>query len=161
MNKKWNEVWERIFGDIKKYGSGILIVLMVWFLLSLMGKGICPLSNLFGLPCPGCGLTRSLLLFLTGNWKASFAMHPFAGAWVLFFIVMGAERYYFNKNGRWKSVILIVLLASMLVYYIYKMKTAFPGAEPYVYLEGNLTEKRIPGYWTWIQQVLSRHLVTD
>ena len=35
----------------------------------------CMSRQLFGLHCPGCGLTRSLIHFAHGDWRASLAMH--------------------------------------------------------------------------------------
>lgn len=146
------KVGTKIREDIARYGGGILIVLVVWILLSFAGRGFCPISGLFGLPCPGCGMTRSLLLLLTGKWRASIAMQPFAGIWLFFAAAVGVERYLLGKNGKWKLGILIVLLSSMLVYYCYKMITVFPTTEPYRYQEDNITEQLFPGYSTFIQQ---------
>jgi hypothetical protein len=48
---------------------------------------LCPLDQL-GFPwCPGCGLGRSMKLFLTGAFKASFAMHPLGGFAVLVIVL--------------------------------------------------------------------------
>jgi hypothetical protein len=37
---------------------------------------ICPLKTLSGWPCPGCGLTRSLVLCAHGDWAQAFVFHP-------------------------------------------------------------------------------------
>ena len=36
---------------------------------------LCPFWLLTGIPCPGCGLTRSWILATHGDWGAAFAMH--------------------------------------------------------------------------------------
>jgi hypothetical protein len=36
----------------------------------------CPMKALTGCDCPGCGMQRSILLMLRGDWTASIAMHP-------------------------------------------------------------------------------------
>ncbi len=59
-------------------------ILLVLFGLSpvaaalLSGFPLCPSAGLFGLPCPGCGLTRATLLLLRGHFAESFALHPLA-----------------------------------------------------------------------------------
>jgi hypothetical protein len=41
------------------------------------GPVICPFRRLTGLPCPGCGLTRSWVYLTHGWWRESFLAHPF------------------------------------------------------------------------------------
>src|SRR5690606_26423686 len=41
------------------------------------GPVICPFRRLTGLPCPGCGLTRSWVYAAHGWWRESFLAHPF------------------------------------------------------------------------------------
>jgi len=37
---------------------------------------LCPLKLLVGCPCPGCGLTRSLVLCAHSDWAQAFSFHP-------------------------------------------------------------------------------------
>jgi hypothetical protein len=37
---------------------------------------VCVAQALFGIPCPGCGITRSALAFLTGNIGQAWSMNP-------------------------------------------------------------------------------------
>jgi len=56
---------------------------------SIGGVGdICPFRHLTGLPCPLCGMTRSVLCFFQGNWRASLLWHPL-GPLVGIGIIMG------------------------------------------------------------------------
>jgi len=45
--------------------------------LSLPGWD-CPFFRLTGIPCPGCGLTRAVILLLKGDLQASLRFHAFA-----------------------------------------------------------------------------------
>jgi hypothetical protein len=38
----------------------------------------CPVRTLFGVPCPGCGLTRALLSCLRGDLNDAVVTHPMA-----------------------------------------------------------------------------------
>lgn len=37
---------------------------------------VCPTKLLFGIPCPGCGITRAFNLLLNGEIKEAFMMNP-------------------------------------------------------------------------------------
>lgn len=42
-----------------------------------LGPVLCPSRWVTGLPCPGCGLSRSVSCAVRGMWTASFGYHPF------------------------------------------------------------------------------------
>ena len=42
------------------------------------GIVLCPLRRFAGVPCPGCGSTRALVLLFRGEFAAAFAMNPLA-----------------------------------------------------------------------------------
>jgi glucan phosphoethanolaminetransferase (alkaline phosphatase superfamily) len=39
---------------------------------------VCPTALFFGVPCPGCGLTRATLALFRGDLREAFALHPLA-----------------------------------------------------------------------------------
>jgi hypothetical protein len=47
---------------------------------------VCLFYNLTGLPCPGCGLTRSFVCLGHGHWRESLHWHPLGP---LFFLIFG------------------------------------------------------------------------
>lgn len=48
---------------------------------------ICPFHWLTGLPCPGCGLTRSFVAIARGDWPGAIGYHPFGP--LLFGVLLG------------------------------------------------------------------------
>ena len=38
----------------------------------------CPLKSALDVACPACGLTRAMVLFARGHWKAAIELHAFA-----------------------------------------------------------------------------------
>lgn len=96
--------------------SGILLTLGA---LIITG---CPIRRLFGVPCPGCGLTRAWICFLTGQWKAALEYHPLflAAPAALLLAVCGAP----HRNGgfgRLRQLLLMILSLLFLTCYLYRL----------------------------------------
>ena len=69
----------------KIYVSGIILLVFYH----------CPFLYFFGIPCPGCGMTRALISAARLDFKAAFYYHP------LFFVVIIAAVYMLLKlTGR-------------------------------------------------------------
>jgi hypothetical protein len=60
----------------------ILLAAVTLALVALTAWGVsawqCPVKSTLGVTCPGCGLTRAMVLWVQGHWQASFDLHAFA-----------------------------------------------------------------------------------
>jgi hypothetical protein len=98
----------------KIYGiAGALLTLVIPYFLMLNNsnhhletdQSLCPFKMLTGFPCPGCGITKSLVYFYEGDMYKSFSYHilgPFVIVFALLtIIVLSAElitkKEYFTK----------------------------------------------------------------
>src|SRR5437870_2602127 len=43
----------------------------------------CPIFHAFGIPCPGCGLTRATLFLVRGDLKQALTLHAFAPIFIV------------------------------------------------------------------------------
>jgi len=77
----------------KFYGiAGMLLMLAVPFFIGSRHSGthlesqqsLCPMKLLTGFPCPGCGITKSMVFFYEGNISKSLQHHVFGPITVLF-----------------------------------------------------------------------------
>lgn len=95
-------------------------------------QSLCPLKMLTGFPCPGCGITKSLVYFYEGDLWRSLTFHLF-GPFVMLFslatiVVLTTElitkKEYFNdylynkKTAYFVATILVVYHIIRLVYFI-------------------------------------------
>lgn len=86
--------------------------------------GLCPYRNLFGVACPGCGMSRATAHLLSGNVEAAFTYHPLVPLFVAQAVV-GSVMWFGHKRGWWKvgksavafiGVLNIVLLSGVWVF---------------------------------------------
>ncbi|MBB4136022.1 DUF2752 domain-containing protein [Gordonia humi] len=68
---------------------------------SAVGDGpvLCPFRRLTGLPCPGCGLTRSFVYTMHGDLPAAFAAHAFGPPLVAFSLVAAVTAVVRRRRG--------------------------------------------------------------
>jgi len=116
----------KIFGII-----GAIITLIIPFFLMLHNQNnhletdqsLCPFKMLTGFPCPGCGITKSLVYFYQGDIYKSLYYHVLGPFVVLFCIItivvliteLITQREYFN--GIIYNKKLAYVLACFLIFY--------------------------------------------
>lgn len=136
----------RIRKDMRSYGAALAAVVVFYFLMHILFRAFCPMVVLTGFPCPGCGLTRSILFFLTGQWERSFYIHPLGGIVVCFFGYCAWFRYIKGRKIPGCNWILVFLAGTAVILFLIRMRLYFPNRPPYTYTSGNFLEKIIPGY---------------
>lgn len=73
--------------------------------LSVAGMPLPPLcmwKNSTGIPCPGCGLTRSWVTTLNGEWRRGFAFHRLGWLTLVYVAIQGLRHlaWFFRPTGR-------------------------------------------------------------
>ena len=117
--------------------SGLLFAVSGRDLLSLAGLGVpCPLHAITGLVCPGCGMTRALLLVGQLQWGAALAQNP------LVFLLLGIAAVLLWKpnaaqaeptvagtaartarTARWPTRLTVPALALVLLHWVHALAT--------------------------------------
>lgn len=84
--------------------------------LKLLGM-TCIIKNLFGVSCPGCGMTRACFSAATFNFKQAFYYHPL---WILVIpsILLLILFYVKDKTKLFKLTIVILIILLIIVYVI-------------------------------------------
>lgn len=87
----------------------------------------CPIRFLSGIPCPGCGLTRSLAALLSGDFRTSFAFHPglifflILFILLLIFLICSAAGKADEKRRAWLLPALAFPITMILLIYIARL----------------------------------------
>lgn len=72
-------------------GAGVVAVLALgvslWFPVDGLGVDMCWFMSTFELPCPGCGLTRSVTNISHGQWATAWQYNPFGFVTYGFFLM--------------------------------------------------------------------------
>lgn len=86
---------------------------------------ICAFSNLTGIPCPGCGLTRSFVCFAHGHFLDAFHWHPLGPL-----LFSGALLYLVGTTLKWKwpseKFVLAGLAVVLLIFWGLRLYGTFP-----------------------------------
>lgn len=131
-------IWIRIRQDLKTYHRGLFLAAAYLGITSALGIPICPMVLFWGLPCPGCGMTRAALLFFQGKWNAAWQMHPFFFVLLILTAVAAAFRYGAGRSMPGLKWIVPAVLVLSILFYVYRMIRYFPGQEPMTYSPHNI-----------------------
>lgn len=94
-----------------------LYFLIVW-LLSRFGIS-CVFRWLFGIRCPGCGMTHAALALLRLDFAAAFAYHPMVFSVPLLYLYVLTDGHVF-KNKRLNIAVIILIFSGFLINYFIK-----------------------------------------
>ncbi len=81
----------------------------------------CFTKQLLGVDCPGCGLQRSLLFLIKGEFISAFLMYPAIYPMLALFVFLGINKFYPIKHSNTITIILMVsTVGFILTNYILK-----------------------------------------
>ena len=115
---------------MKKYGIFVLVVIFYMLVAMECFGGVCPISITFGIPCPGCGVTRALFFTLIGDFKTAFRYNPCIFPIFFLAIYYCVTYYIMGKRTKVTKYLLYVVAVIMILVYAYRMIFMFPGEEP-------------------------------
>ena len=123
---------DSIFGSffLNKFTTIIsLLVIIISFILSPdgLGRSTCGLYILTKLPCPACGLTRSVTSISHMKFAKAFYYHPFGFIFYIIFLFLALYNFmpekikdiikvFFIKNEDIIRYILLFLICSFMIY---------------------------------------------
>ena len=84
--------WELAAYLVRERTLGLVMLGGGLFYFALTSSGVelmpCPLLKVTGLPCPGCGMSRSCLALVHGQWAEVWRLNPFGPLFAAFWAVV-------------------------------------------------------------------------
>lgn len=114
--------WE----DLHNLRYALLGIAVYYGIVHIIFGKFCPMMIILHMPCPGCGMTRALILVLTGHWQQAWRLQPLVYGWILLGILFGINRYLLNRKPKGLKCLLVILLLGTLFLYAYRICFGFP-----------------------------------
>ena len=104
---------------IKKNTTVLLVVAGLILLTIIFDARVCPIYNIFHIPCPGCGLTRSVISLFKGHIIESFEYNilgiPIVLSALIYIVLLVAKKLYVIDNFMSKHKVIIIILSVILL----------------------------------------------
>ena len=146
-------IFKRVKADIVNIKYIALIIVIYLVVIRTVFKAVCPMVIITGLPCPGCGMTRSLISFLQFRFKESFVYNPCLIVWLFLVAYWGFCRYFAGRKPRYFTVAAVMTGLITIVVYIIRMALMFPSEPPLTYMYDNFLARIFSGYSEYIQSL--------
>lgn len=110
-----------------------LVVLFVVILSNLFDFRLCVIYNIFKIPCPGCGMTRSFILMLKGDFVQALKYSIISPLIILLYIIVIIWNFFdykTNKNtfmkytNKYKMIIIIVFAIIALIQWVINLNNS-------------------------------------
>lgn len=118
----------------------IFLYLLYALIMNILDLESCPIKYLIGLPCPGCGMTRSFICLFHFDFKGALHYNALFILLMLIAIVIILRKYSIFKKMYYSKVFWLSVGSIILLYYAYRMIYVYPN-EPIDYYFFNLLNK--------------------
>jgi hypothetical protein len=115
----------RDLSGLRLAGAGMLAVAVIRPMLPIEVVPPCPLRAVLGIPCPMCGMTRSVTSIIHGNLGHALTMQP-AGFLVVALAVVLVLNWRMPSRIRIPIWVPVVLIGLMWTYNLWKYATGRP-----------------------------------
>ena len=109
---------EKLKKDFINYYVIIIVLIIYCILMQVVFKSLCPIKAIFGVNCPGCGLTHASIYLFEGRFHDAIHANYSVFFWWIFFIAFAIDRYVHPLRIKPFPVIFIVACIVTILRYI-------------------------------------------
>ena len=113
--------------------KNIIILLLIIILAYLLNLG-CPIHHIFGVYCPGCGITRMFISIFQLQFYQAFRYNPlvfiYLIGYLIYFIIKVILKKVFNKDVKIPNTILYILIIIAILFGILRNIDSFNWLAP-------------------------------
>ena len=114
--------------SLRKIIPYVAIPAIILLISTITGYGICIIYNIFGIPCPACGLTRASLAIFRLDLQSSLKYHPLL-IFVPFLLISAA----LDRKRIFYTLSFLFILVWLIRLYLY-----FPTQDPMTFNKQSL-----------------------
>ncbi len=117
----------------------LVVVAVISIIVNLLTDGegtICIISNTTGVPCPSCGLTRSVIYMLQFKFKEAFLYHPLVYLLPIWIPLLGYG--VIKENGKLVTYTIYSIGLVGIILWAVRMYLYFPNVDPMTYRWGSV-----------------------
>lgn len=130
--------------DVLQARWAIIFIIAYFAFLRKFFYSTCPVVVITGFPCPACGMTRAAFQLINLDFSGAFKTQPFIYVVSIIMILFFVNRYILlKKTPEWLKWMTVCCVLGMIVFYIWRMITCFPGEPPMSYYQDNLLAKML------------------
>ncbi|MBN2605585.1 MAG: DUF2752 domain-containing protein [Bacilli bacterium] len=116
-----------------KYIFFFIFLYVSYFFIFHYGETNCIIKRTFGIPCPGCGMTRALIYLVSFDFKNAFFYHPLVFMMPFIIIVFLYQDTKLFWNLAHSKIAIGMIIALFIIVYIVRMILYFPDTQPMDY----------------------------
>lgn len=125
------KIFSRILADLRACRIALLIIICYLVLTQSIFHTVCPMAILTGIPCPGCGLTRSGLWVLTGHLAEAWNLNPTIYLWLPLILYGILFRYLLGRKPPYYLLFAALVSGATCIWYVWSALHGYMVPLPY------------------------------
>lgn len=128
---------------MKSLTKQLLPILLIVGCIAVIGW-YCPIQEITGIPCPGCGMSTAFYYFVQGRFQEAYFFNPAFYVLLVFAFISGVgwlKNRQFLQSTLWRWLFWLVMLIWFCIWLL-RMIYIYPNW-PMIYMEDNLLQRFI------------------